>query len=92
MTNNAFYFILIALFVLKIFLPFCPTFSFMQENCCITILRYFLKFVMSQTGTQAITINILPDISKSKDNKTLKSAQLIEYNVRNIFLQKSCRK
>ena len=47
---------------------------------------------MSQTGTQAITINILPDISKSKDNKTLKSGQLIEYNVRNIFLQKSCRK
>ena len=26
----------------------------------------------SQAGTQAITINILPDISKSKDNQTMK--------------------
>ena len=26
----------------------------------------------SQNGTQAITINILPDISKSKGNQTLK--------------------
>ena len=26
----------------------------------------------SQTETQTITINILPDISKSKDNQTMK--------------------
>ena len=40
----------------------------------------------SQDGTQTITINILPDISKSKDNQNVKFGQLIEYNVRNIFL------
>ena len=33
---------------------------------------------MSQTGTQKITINILPDISKSKGNQTMKFGQLIE--------------
>ena len=46
----------------------------------------------SQAGTQAITINILPDIPKSKDNQTMKFGQLTEYNMRKIFLQKSCRK
>ena len=33
---------------------------------------------MSQTGTQKIIINILPDISKSKGNQTMKFGQLIE--------------
>ena len=40
----------------------------------------------SQDGTQTITINILLDISKSKDNQNMKFGQLIDYNVRNIFL------
>ena len=40
----------------------------------------------SQDETQTITINILLDISKSKDNQNVKFGQLIEYNVRNIFL------
>ena len=46
----------------------------------------------SQTGTQTIILNILPDILKSKDNMTMKLGQLIEYKVRNIFLQKSYKK
>ena len=46
----------------------------------------------SQTGTQTITMNILPDISKRKGNQTMKFGQSIEYNVRNIFLRKSYRK
>ena len=46
----------------------------------------------SQTGLQTITINILPNISQSKGNQTMKFGQLIEYNKRNIFLQKLCRK
>ena len=37
----------------------------------------------SQSETQTITINILPDISKSKDNKTMKFGQLIEHNAEN---------
>ena len=46
----------------------------------------------SQPGLQKNTIHILPKIFQSKDNKTLKFSRVIEYNNRNFFLQKSCRK
>ena len=51
-------------------------------------LKLISKFMTSQTGWQIITIHILPNISKNKSNRTMKSAQLI-YNMRNIFLEKS---
>ena len=44
---------------------------------------------MSQPGKQRITIRILPNTSRSKDNQTKNSGHLIEYNMRNIFLEKS---
>ena len=47
---------------------------------------------MSQPGLQTIPIHILPNISQSKGNQTMKFGQLIEYNKRNIFLQKLCGK
>ena len=46
----------------------------------------------SQTRQQIIQIHILPNISRSKDNQTMKFGQLIEYNMRNIFLEKSYTK
>ena len=46
----------------------------------------------SQSGKQTIAIHILPYISRSKDNQTMKFGQLIEYNMRNIFLEKSYMK
>ena len=42
----------------------------------------------SQTGQQIISTYILPNISKNKLNQAMKFGQLIEYNMRNIFLQK----
>ena len=42
----------------------------------------------SQPGLQRITINILSNISHSKDNLAMKFSQLIEYNKRNIFNEK----
>ena len=36
--------------------------------------------------------NILPNISRTKSNQTMRLGQLIEINKRNIFLQKLCRK
>ena len=42
----------------------------------------------SQPGLQTIAIHILPNISQSKDNQTMKFLQLIEYNKINVFLQK----
>ena len=35
-------------------------------------------------------IHILSNISRSKGNQSMNFGQLIEYNVKNIFLEKSC--
>ena len=50
------------------------------------------KFIMLQLENQTIAVNILPNISRSKCNRTIKFAQLIEYNMENIFLKKSYTK
>ena len=42
-----------------------------------------------QNWKQIITTHILSNISKSKGNQKMKFGQLIEYNMRNIFLEKS---
>ena len=47
---------------------------------------------MSQAGGQTITIHIFLNILRGKGNQTMKSGQLIEYNKRTIFLQKSRKK
>ena len=45
------------------------------------------------TWTQAMAIHILPNISRGRDNQTMKLGLWIEYyNMRNIFLEKSCTK
>ena len=46
----------------------------------------------SQTREQIISIHILPIISRNKGNQAMQFGQLVEYNLRNIFLQKSYRK
>ena len=43
---------------------------------------------MPQTGEQIIKLSILPNISRSKDNQTMKFSQLIEYNMENVFLKR----
>ena len=45
-----------------------------------------------QPGRQIIAIHILSNISRSKDNQTMKFGQLIEYNMRNIFHETSYKK
>ena len=45
-----------------------------------------------QPRQQLTTMHILPNISTSKDNKAMQFGQLIEYNTRNIFLEKSYAK
>ena len=45
--------------------------------------------------TELITNNynkLLPNIFRSKSNKSMKLGQLIKYSLRNICLEKSCRK
>ena len=46
----------------------------------------------SQPGWQTIVIHILPNNSRSKNNQAMKFVQLIECNMRNIFLEKSYTK
>ena len=55
-------------------------------------IRFILKFMTSQLGSQTISIHILPNITQNKSNPTKKFGQLIEYKKRNIFLQKFFRK
>ena len=59
----------------------------MQENGLIRKLGLISKFMTSQTGQQIITIHILSNISRSKDNQAMKFDQLIEYKIKNISLQ-----
>ena len=42
-----------------------------------------------QPGKQTIAIHILLNISRSKGNQTMKFGQLIGYNIRNTFLERS---
>ena len=46
----------------------------------------------SQHGLQTTALHILPNISQSKGNQTMKFVQLIDYNKRNLSLQRLCRK
>ena len=46
----------------------------------------------SQSGKQTIAIHMLPNISRRKDNQTVKFGQLIEYNMENNFFEKSYTK
>ena len=73
---------------------FVTSFWSCRENGLIRRIRLTSKFMASQPGPslETIVIHILLNIPKSKDNQTMKFGQLIEYNKRNIFLQKVCRK
>ena len=46
----------------------------------------------SQTKQQIIAIHILPNVCRSKGNQTIKLGQFIDYNIRNIFLEKLHKK
>ena len=67
-----FYFMLKVPFVLEIF-------TFLN---LIRKLWLIFKSMMSQTGQQIITMHILPNISRSKGNQSIKFGQLTEYNMR----------
>ena len=53
------------------------------------LLRLISEFMLSQPRKQKIAIHILPNISRSKYSQAMELCQLTEYNMRNIFLQKS---
>ena len=64
----------------------------MYKSRLIRKIMLILKFMASQTGSQTIAVYILLNISRSKGKQTMKLDQLIEYTMRNIFVEKSCTK
>ena len=50
------------------------------------------KSMASQPGPQTVGIRILHNISRRKGNQAMKFSQLIEYNMRTIFVEKSYTK
>ena len=82
--KNAFNFTLKALFILKIF----KSCQFLIMYGIIKMIRLISKFMTSQPGKQMTVMFILPNMSNSKDNQTMKLFQLIEIDMRNIFLKK----
>ena len=61
----------------------------MQKNGLIRKARLISKFKTSQPEKQIIAKHILPNISKIRGNLAMKLGQLIEYNMRKVFLEKS---
>ena len=78
--------------MLSRYLSLCHNFWSCRKNGLIRKISLTSKFMTSRPGLQTIAIHILPNISQSKGNQTMKFGQLIEYNKRNIFLQKLCGK
>ena len=76
------------LFSFTRYFNFCFDFLVMYKNGLIRKIRLISKYMTSQQGKQTMAIHILPNISRNKGNQTMKFAQLIEYNMRNIFLEK----
>ena len=64
----------------------------MYQNGLIKKIRLISNFMTSQPGQQTIVIHILPNISRSKGNQTMKFGQLIECIMRNIIFEKSYTK
>ena len=64
----------------------------MVRNSLVININLISKFATSKLGKNTIATNILPNISRSKGNQTMKLGQLIKYNMRNIFLEKSYTK
>ena len=75
------------LFSFSRYLKLCLDFLLMHNSGLIRKIRLISKFMTSQHGNKTILIHLLPDISKSKGNLTMKFGQLIDYNMRNVFLK-----
>ena len=89
--KTAFFFNLKAVFVLKIFKFLSWLFGQVEKRLDRKDqVNFKIYGVTSWELTNAI--HILPNISRSEGNQAMKFSQLIEYNMRNIFLEKSYTK
>ena len=63
------------------------TFCLCRKDDLVRKRRLISKFVTSQSGYPAIAIHILPIISRSKSNQTMKFGQLIGYKKQFFFFK-----
>ena len=88
MMKNAFYFTIKAHSVLKMFKFLFWLFGLVEKRLDlkdkVNFKIYGIRALLTNTCIQTF-----PNISRSKDNQTMKFGQLLEYNIRNIFLGKS---
>ena len=74
-------------FVLKKNINFCPDFfGYVGKGTNKKAKVNFKIYDVANWETIIIIIYILPDIWRSKANLTMKFGQLVEYNMKNIFL------
>ena len=89
---NPFLFDLKSFFHSQDILVFVSTFLVMYKNDLIIKIVLILECMTSQPGQQTNAIHILPNIARSKGNQAMKFDQLKEYDMRNIFAEKSYSK
>ena len=92
MTKNTFGFTSKALFVLKIFKSLSWLFGHLAKRRDKKDKVIFKFYDVTVWLTTNCNIHILPNISRSKGNQIMKFGQLIEFNMRNIFLGISYKK
>ena len=85
--ENTFYFNLKALDIINILQCLSWRFGHVDKRLNWR-LRLISKFMASQPRKQTNVLHILANISRSKYNQIIKLNQLIEYNMRNIFLER----
>ena len=78
------------LFPFSRYLSFCLDFLVMYQSSLVK--KITSNFMTSPLGQQTVVIYIFPNISRSKGKQTMKFGQLIECNMRNIFVEISCTK
>ena len=61
----------------------------MYKNSLISRTRLISRFMTSLPGQQTVAIHILLNISRNKSNEIIEFGQLIEYYMRNTFVEKS---
>ena len=73
------------LFAFWRYLIFCLEFLVMYQNSLIKKITLISNFMNSQPGWQTTVIHILPNNLRSKGNQTMKSGQLMECNMKNLY-------
>ena len=87
-TRNPFYFTLKIIFVLEILKFLCWLFGHVEEGL-IRKPRLISKFMTSHNGQSITAMYIKSNLSRSEGSQTMQFGRLTEYNLRNIFLEKS---